>query len=87
MSIRFYYFCEVTLRVEESISFETEKKYNEGNFLNQTTMKSSPRYCEFYCILHGWRKESAAVCVMTQQHRQNNNIAEAIVHKLIQYNK
>ena len=50
----------------------------------------------FYCILYGRRKESAAVCVMTQQHsrklmtqqrRQNNNIAEAITHKSIQYNK
>ena len=40
----------------------------------------------FYCILCGRGKESAAVCVMTQQHRrkltqqrrQKNNIAEAI---------
>jgi hypothetical protein len=46
-------------------------------------------------ILCGRRKESAAVCVMTHQHkrkltqqrRQNNNIAEAITHKSIQYNK
>ena len=49
----------------------------------------------FYCILCGQRKESAAVRVMTQQHRrkltkqrrQNNNIAEAKTHKSIQYNK
>jgi hypothetical protein len=49
----------------------------------------------FYCILCGRRKESAAVRVMTQQHRrkltqqrrQNNNIAEAITHKSIKYNK
>jgi len=49
----------------------------------------------FYCILCGRRrKESAAVCVMTQRHRrkltqqrrQDNNIAEAITHKSIQYN-
>ena len=48
-----------------------------------------------YCILCGQRKESAAVfCVMTQRHRrkltqqrrQNNNIAEAITHKPNQYN-
>ena len=41
----------------------------------------------FYWILCGRRKESAAVRVMTQQRRQNNNIAETITHKPIQYNK
>ena len=53
------------------------------------------RAAVFYCILCGRRKESVAVRVMTQQHRrkltqqrrQNNNIAEAITHKSIQYNK
>jgi len=47
----------------------------------------------YYCTLYF--NESAAVCVMTQQHkrkltqrrRQNNNIAETITHKPIQYNK
>ena len=46
----------------------------------------------FYCILYERRKESAVVCVMTQQYRrkltqqrrQNDNIAEAITHKSIQ---
>ena len=50
----------------------------------------------FYRILCGRRKESVAVRrVMTQQHRrkltqqrrQNNNVAETITHKSIQYNK
>ena len=48
-----------------------------------------------YCILCGRRKESADVRVMTtqqhrlkltQQRRQNNNIAETITHKSNQYN-
>ena len=49
----------------------------------------------FYRILCGSRKESAAVRVLTQQHKrtltqqriQNNNIAEAITHKSVQYDK
>ena len=49
----------------------------------------------FYCILCGRRKESAAICVttqqhrlkLTQQHRQNNKIAETKTHKSNQYNK
>ena len=69
------------------------EKYNEDKFLNQTTMTVA-RATVFYCIiLCGRRKECAAVCVMTrqhrlkltQQHRQNNNIAEAITHKLNGY--
>ena len=58
-------------------------------------MTVARRATVFSCILCGRRKESAAVRVMTQQHRvkltqqrrQNNNIAEAITHKSIQYNK
>ena len=49
----------------------------------------------FYRTLYGRRKKSSAVRVLTQQHkrtliqqrRQNNNIAEAIIHKSIRYNK
>ena len=50
----------------------------------------------FYRLLCGRRKESAAaVCVMTQQHRlkltqqcrQNNNLAGTITHKSNQYNE
>ena len=85
MSIR-YYFSETK-----------REKYNEDNFLNQTTLTVA-RATVFYCILlRGRRKESAAVRVMTQQRRgkqltqqrrqNNNNIAEAVTHKPIQYNK
>jgi len=69
---------------------------NKGNFLNQTTLTVA-RATVFYCILCGRRKESDAVHVMIQQHnrrklltqqcRQNNNIAKNITHKPIQYNK
>jgi len=70
----------------------SEKKYNEGNFLNQTTLLYPVL---LRALLHTvWmekreKRVRAAVCVMAQQHRrnkltqqqrrQNNKIAETII--------
>ena len=81
--------------MRKSISFPREK-YNEDNFLIQTTMTIAPAtVCSTAYCVDGEKRVLPYVLAMaqqqrqklTQQQRQNSNIAEAITHKPIQYNK